>query len=62
VNIILSAWSRPGGPVAARSSVIGNEHWDDPLPLRMDGKDGFSIYRGVDILNYAEDDPASIRS
>ena len=23
----------------------------------MEGKDGFSIYQGIDIQNYAEDDP-----
>jgi YYY domain-containing protein len=45
-----------GGQVIAHTSVIGNEHWDDPLPLRMEGKDAFSIYRGIDIPNYAEDD------
>ena len=45
-----------GSSVVAYTSAIANEHWDDPLPLRMDGKDGFSIYRGVDVLNYAEDD------
>jgi YYY domain-containing protein len=25
-------------------SVIANEHWDDPLPLRMQGKDAFGSY------------------
>jgi 4-amino-4-deoxy-L-arabinose transferase-like glycosyltransferase len=25
-------------------SVIANEHWDDPLPLRMEGKDAFGSY------------------
>lgn len=29
-------------------SVLGNEHWDDPLPLRVDGKDPFGgMYRGL---------------
>jgi uncharacterized membrane protein len=46
-----------GGPVVAHTSVIGNEHWDDGLPLRIDGKDGFSMYKGIEIQNYAEDDP-----
>jgi len=46
-----------GGPVIAHTSVIGNEHWDDGLPLRVDGRDGFGMYKGVEIHNYAEDDP-----
>ena len=46
-----------GGPVIAHTSSIGNEHWDDGLPLRLDGRDGFSMYKGIEIQNYAEDDP-----
>lgn len=31
-----------------QGSVLGNEHWDDPLPLRIDGKDPFGgMYRGL---------------
>jgi YYY domain-containing protein len=49
-----------GGPVVANTSTIGNEHWDDGLPLRLDGKDGFSIYKGIEIQNYAEDEPSKL--
>ena len=36
---------------------LANEHWDDPLPMRIDGKDGFgSCYKGLEINNYWPDD------
>jgi hypothetical protein len=28
-----------GAPMAAESSTLANEHWDDPNPLRVDGRD-----------------------
>ncbi len=46
-----------GGPLQAEGSTLGNETWDDPIPLRIDGKDGFSQYHGVDMANYDEDEP-----
>jgi YYY domain-containing protein len=37
-----------GGPMRFDTSVIANEHWDDSLPQRVDGKDPFSNwYRGL---------------
>ena len=31
-----------------RNSVLANEHWDDPLPLRVDGVDPYGgMYRGL---------------
>jgi hypothetical protein len=37
-----------GAPVRLQTSVLANEHWDDGLPLRVDGRDGFSNwYRGL---------------
>jgi uncharacterized membrane protein len=44
-------------------SALGNEHWDDGLPLRVDGRDGFSTtYRGVEFQNYNEDDANKLPS
>jgi YYY domain-containing protein len=45
------------GPLIASSSVLGNEHWDDPVPLRIGGRDGYSFYRGLELQNYNEDTP-----
>ncbi len=43
-------------------SVIANEHWDDPLPLRIDGKDPFGImYKGIMMSNYDEDTPQKLK-
>ncbi|MEA3397395.1 MAG: glycosyltransferase family 39 protein, partial [Chloroflexota bacterium] len=37
-----------GEPLLLDTSVIGNEHWDDNLPQRIDGKDPFgNWYRGL---------------
>jgi len=37
-----------GEPIALDTSVLGNEHWDDSLPVRLDGKDPFyNWYRGL---------------
>jgi YYY domain-containing protein len=46
-----------GGPLVAQSNTLGNEHWDDPIPLRIGGRDGYSFYRGYEIPNYNEDTP-----
>jgi uncharacterized membrane protein len=39
------------------TAVIGNEHWDDTLPLRVDGKDYFRDHDGVMLELYGEDTP-----
>ena len=39
-----------------KGAVLANEHWDDPLPLRVDGKDGFGgWYKGLMLNNYDDD-------
>jgi len=51
-----------GATVSVDGSVIANEHWDDPLPLRMEGRDAFfNWYQGLSssssgqLNNYDED-------
>ena len=48
------------GEVVARSSTLANEHWDDGIPLRTGGRDGFSIYTGVEMQNYNDDTPEKV--
>jgi len=37
-----------GEMIRLQTSVVGNEHWDDPLPQRIDGKDAYgNWYRGL---------------
>jgi YYY domain-containing protein len=37
-------------------AALANEHWDDGLPLHVDGRNG-SIYRHLELPLYAEDGP-----
>ena len=48
------------GSFMATSSTLANEHWDDGIPLRTGGRDGFSIYRGIEIQNYNDDTPEKL--
>lgn len=44
-----------------QGSVLANEHWDDSLPLRIDGKDGFrDWYTGVSMNNYDHYSPEKV--
>ena len=56
-RIDASEWIYDNVPPGA---AIGFEVWDDPLPLRTGGRDAGSIYRGVELHNYAEDDPEKL--
>lgn len=43
-------------------STLANEHWDDALPLRIDGKDPFGgLYRGIEMQWYNEDTPEKLQ-
>ncbi|WP_352428207.1 DUF2298 domain-containing protein [Thermoflexus sp.] len=44
-----------GGAVQLTSSILANEHWDDGLPLRLDGRDAFAMYVGLEMTWYDED-------
>lgn len=41
-------------------SVLGYEHWDDPLPLPIDGRNPADLYRGVELPLYNEDTPEKL--
>jgi YYY domain-containing protein len=56
-RIDASEWIYDNIPPGA---VIAFEVWDDPLPLRTGGRDAGNIYRGIELHNYAEDDPAKL--
>ncbi len=65
-----SIYTRPHSRVEAsrwiyehvpKGAVLANEHWDDSLPLRVDGKDGFrDWYTGVTMNNYEMDTPQKL--
>ncbi|MCD6286913.1 MAG: DUF2298 domain-containing protein, partial [Anaerolineae bacterium] len=56
-----------GPAVSVNASVVANEHWDDPLPLRMEGRDAFfNWYQGLSSsssgqLNNYDDDTVQKR-
>ena len=41
-------------------SVLGYEHWDDPLPLPIDGRNPAELYRGVELPLYNDDTPEKL--
>jgi hypothetical protein len=59
-RIAASRWIYANIPCGA---TLANEHWDDGLPLRVDGKDGFGgCYRGLELEHYHWDDPKKLAS
>ncbi len=48
------------GMVRTWAVALANEAWDDAVPMRVDGKDGFSIYRGLTLQPYGEDTPQKV--
>ncbi len=41
-------------------SVLAYEHWDDPLPLPIDGRNPAELYRGVELPLYNDDTPEKL--
>lgn len=51
-----------GAPLTAQSSAIATEAWDEGIPVRLDGRDGYSIYHGVEIQRQWEDTPEKLEN
>lgn len=57
-RIAASRWIYANVP---QGSALANEHWDDHLPLRIDGKDGFATwYTDISMPNYELDTPQKL--
>lgn len=49
-NYALRLQAAPGSVIVLSGSVIANENWDESLPSRLDGRDGFGgLYRGLEM-------------
>jgi len=42
--LMLTAEAGPGGPLRAGTSLLVNEHWDDLLPVGLDGRNAYGAY------------------
>jgi hypothetical protein len=51
-----------GAPVQAESSTIATESWDEAVPVRYAGRDGYSIYHGVEVQRQWEDTPEKLNA
>lgn len=47
-----------GGPLQITGSTVANENWDEGLPVRLDGRDGFGgLYQGQEMsVRWADDE------
>jgi YYY domain-containing protein len=57
-NYFLSLTAPQGGPLIVSGAVVANESWDEGLPLRIQGRDGFGgLYRGLTMeVRWLDDD------
>jgi YYY domain-containing protein len=51
-----------GAPVQAESSTIAVESWDETVPVRVGGRDGYSMYHGVEVQRQWEDTPEKLNA
>ncbi len=51
-----------GAPLQAESSTIAVESWDETVPVRVGGRDGYSIYHGVEVQRQWEDTPEKLNA
>jgi YYY domain-containing protein len=56
-RIEASRWIYANVPPATALAV---EHWDDALPLRLSGASQSTLYRRLELANYAEDTPQKL--
>lgn len=49
-----------GAPLQTESSTIAVETWDETVPVRVDGRDAFGIYHGLEVKREWEDVPEKL--
>ena len=43
-SALMTVEAGPGGPILAGTSLLVNEHWDDLLPVNLDGRSAYGAY------------------
>lgn len=51
-----------GAPLQAESSTIAVESWDETVPVRVAGRDAYSIYHGIVLERQWEDTPEKLNA